>query len=193
MNTSRRLRLYFWVLLALTLAYIAWSKYYLDPFTTGDIVKYEVAKTTEVAAQIKLQWFMSGLLETARMSIWLDYIFILLYTACLMMAVPLLGRATGHVLLLRTGRFISILLPVAAVCDVIENMAMMKTLAVPPAAAMPPFYVTLAYDMAVAKFSIIILAFLFLFICLLFWIGNKIKKPALHSDVDALSVQPPYD
>ena len=189
MNTSRRLRLYFWIFLALNIGFIAWTKYYLSPLTSGDIVRFEVAKTTPVAERIIGEWTLAGTLEKAKQSIWLDYIFIFLYTGVLMMAVPLLARLSRHVLLLRTGRFISMLLPIAAVCDVVENIAMMKSLS----GNVTNFYVTLAYDMAVAKFSIIILAFIFLFICLLFWIGSGFRKPSLHSDIDALSVQPPYD
>lgn len=189
MNTSHRLRLYFWVLLALNIGFIAWSKYYLSPFTSGDIVRFEVAKTTPVAERIIAEWTLAGTLEKAKQSIWIDYIFIALYTALLMTAVPFFGRLSRHVLLLRTGRFISMLLPIAAICDVIENIAMAKTLS----GSITAFYVTLAYDMAAAKFSIIILAFIFLFICLLFWIGNAFRKARLHSDVDALSIEPPYD
>ena len=189
MNTSRRLRLYFWVLLALNIGFIAWTKYYLSPLTSGDIVRFEVAKTTTVAQHIITEWTVAGTLEKAKQSIWIDYIFIVLYTAALMTAVPLLARLSRHVLLLRTGRFISMLLPVAAICDVIENIAMMKSLS----GQVTNFYVTLAYDMAMVKFSIIILALIFLFICLLFWIGSAFSKASLHSDIDTLSVQPPHD
>ena len=190
MTTSRRLRLYFWVLLALNIGFIAWSKFYLSPFSSSDIVRFEVAKTTAVAERIIADWTSEGLIETAKQSIWLDYIFILLYTGLIMIAIPLLARLSKHVLLLRTGRFISMLLPIAAICDVIENISMMKNLS----GSVSPFYVELTYDMAVAKFSIIILALIFLFICLLFWIGNAFRKaPRLHSDIDALPVQPPYD
>ena len=189
MNRTRRLRLYFWILLALNIGFIAWSKYYLSPISSADIVRFEVAKTTPVAERIISEWTQAGTLEKAKQSIWLDYIFIILYTGALMTAVPLLARLSHHVLLLRTGRFISMLLPIAAICDVIENIAMTKTLA----GNIKPLYVTLAYDMAGAKFSIIILAFIFLFICLLFWLGSAFRKPRLHSDVDTLSVQPPYD
>jgi hypothetical protein len=189
MNTSRRLRLYFWIFLVLNIGFIAWSKYYLSPLTSGDIVRFEVAKTTPVAERIIAEWTAAATIEKARQSIWIDYIFIILYTGALMTAVPLLARLSHHVLLLRTGRFISMLLPIAAICDVVENIAMMKSLS----GNISSFYVTLAYDMAVAKFSIIIIALIFLFICLLFWIGSGFRKAGLHSDVDTLSVQPPYD
>lgn len=190
MNTSRKLRLYFWVLLALNIGFIAWSKFYLSPFSSADIVKFELAKNTERAQQLVADWNATGLLEKAKQSIWLDYIFILLYTGLLMTAVPFFARLSQHVLMLRTGRFISMLLPIAAICDVIENISMTKTLS----GNVSGFYVELTYDMAVAKFSLIILALIFIFICLLFWIGNAFRKTEkLHSDIDPLPVQPPYD
>jgi hypothetical protein len=169
MNKSSRLRLYFWVFLALNLGFIAWSRTSLKPLSTRDIVKFEVAKTLPKAQDILTEWKQAGQIEKAQDSIRADYVFILLYTAGFITCVLLLSRLSKHELLLRMGRFITFLLPVAAVCDVIENIAMTRTLS----GHVTSFNVTLAYDMAVAKFSIIILTIIFLFICLLFWIGSK--------------------
>jgi len=169
MTKSNRLRLYFWVFLALNLGFIAWSRTYLKPLSTRDIVKFEVAKTLPAAEQIMTNWKQSGKFEKAQQSIQADYVFILLYSAGFITCVLLLSRLSKHELLHRTGRFITALVPIAAVCDVFENIAMTRTLS----GAASNFYVTLAYDMAVAKFSIIILTLIFLLICLLFWIGSK--------------------
>ncbi|MGB8190910.1 MAG: hypothetical protein WCF67_03270 [Chitinophagaceae bacterium] len=169
MNKSRRLRLYFWVFLALNLGYIAWSRNYLEPLHSKDIVQFEVAKTLPVAERIMGEWSQAGKLEKARQSIWVDYIFIVLYSGLLITGVLLLSRSSGHVLLKRMGRFLSMLLPIAAICDIAENIAMTQSLSGKATA----FTVTLAYDMAVAKFSIIIIALIFLLICILFWIGNR--------------------
>ncbi len=168
MNKSRRLSLYFWVFLVLNLGFIAWSRTYLKPLTTREIVKFEVAKTLPVAQGIMAEWDAEKM-EKAKESIQADYLFILLYTAGFITCVLLLARLSKHELLLKTGRFITWLLPVAAVCDIIENIAMTRTLSGHASA----FNVTLAYDMAVAKFSIIILTLIFLLICFLFWIGSK--------------------
>lgn len=169
MNKSSRLSLYFWVFLALNLGFVAWSRTYLQPLTARDVVKFEVAKTLPKAERIMTEWKLSGKFEKAQDSIIADYVFIILYTAGFFTCVLLLSRLSKHELLQKTGRFIIMLLPVAAVCDVIENIAMTRTLA----GDVSNFNVTLAYDMAVAKFSIIILTLIFLFICLLFWIGSK--------------------
>lgn len=169
MNKSSRLSLYFWVFLALNLGFIAWSRTYLKPLTTRDIVKFEVAKTLPRAQQLIAEWTATGKIEKAKQSIQADYLFIVLYTGLFFTCVLLLSRLSKHELLRKTGRFITVLLPIAAVCDVIENIGMTRSLA----GHATNFSVTLAYDMAVAKFSIIILTLIFLFICLLFWIGSK--------------------
>lgn len=180
MNKSNRLRLYFWVFLALNIVYIVGSKALLKPLTSGDIVKFEVAKTLPRAENIITEWTQTGKLEKARESIWFDYVFIILYSGLLYTGVLLLARSSRHILLMRTGRLNSFLIPVAAVCDVIENLAMMKSLGGHPTS----FAVALAYDMAVAKFSIIILTIIFLFVCVLFWIGNRfVSKPFTRYEV----------
>jgi hypothetical protein len=176
----RRLRLYFWVFLALTLGFIAWSRIYIKPLTTKEIVKFEVAKHLPKAERMLFEWKLEGKMEKARDSVYADFLFIILYSGCLITGVLLVSRLSKHILLLRTGRFISLLIPVAAVCDVVENMAMLKTLN----GAGSAFYVMLTYDMAVAKFSIIILALIFVFICVLFWIGSRFtpKKVMVSSE-----------
>jgi hypothetical protein len=177
MNKLRRLRLYFWVFLALNLAFIAWSRNFLQPLQSRDIVQFEIAKHVPVAERIMGEWKLNGKFEKAQPGINIDYIFILLYTGALMTAVLLLSRLSRHILLMRTGRFISMILPVAAICDIIENIAMTRTLS----GHLNSFNVALAYDMAVAKFSIIILTLIFLFICLLFWIGNLFGRRKVMS------------
>ena len=176
MNKFNRHRLYFWVFLALNLAFIAWSKNHLQPLTTGDIVKFEVAKTTERAELIKAEWTQNGKLEKAIDSIQIDYLFIILYTGLLIAGVLFFSKLSRHVLLFRMGRFVTYLLPIAAICDIIENIAMTKNLT----GTITGLKTTLAYDMAVAKFSIIILALIFLFVCLLSWIGSKLTPARYH-------------
>jgi hypothetical protein len=152
MDKNSRLRLFFWVFLALTLAFLAWSRWYLKPLATRDIIRFEVAKTLPVAEKIMAEWRQDGKFEKAQQGILVDYLFIILYTTCLITSVRLLSKLSKHELLRRMGRFVVLLLPIAAVCDVIENIAMTKSLS----GNATQFYVTLAYDMAVAKFSIII-------------------------------------
>lgn len=170
MPATLRIRSWFWLLLFLNILFIVGSKYYLSPLTSDEIVQFETAKHAGKAQAIIDDWMVHGKLEKAKQSIWLDYLFIVLYTCGLIAAVMFLADVTRHPLLMRSGRFFRWLLPAAAVCDVLENVFMQQTLRSGPT----PFKVMLTYDMAAAKFSILIVAFLFLIVCLLFWILRKL-------------------
>ena len=170
MPASIRIRSWFWLLLFVNILFIVGSKYYLSPLTSSEIVQFETAKYPAKAQAIIDDWVSHGKVEKAKQSIWIDYIFILLYTSGLMAAVMFLADSTHHPLLMRSGRFFRWLLPIAGVCDILENVFMQRTLATVPTG----FTVMLTYDMAVAKFSILIVTFLFLIMCLLFWLMRKL-------------------
>ncbi len=174
MPASKRIRSWFWFLLFLNILFIAGSKYYLSPLTSGEIVQFETAKYAGKAQAIVEDWHLSGKFEKARVSIWIDYFFILLYVSGLMVAAMYISDITLHPLLMRSGRFFRWLIPAAGICDVFENIFIQRSLASHPT----EFTVLLTYDMAVAKFSILILTFLYLTLCLFFWILRK-AFPAL--------------
>jgi len=170
MAAATSVRSWFWLLLFLNILFIAGSKFYLAPLTSGEIVQFETAKHLGKAQMIIDDWSAAGKLEMAKLSIWLDYIFILLYVSGLMAAAMYISDVTHHPLLIRSGRFFRWLLPAAGICDVFENIFMQRSLLGHPT----NFTVMLTYDMAVAKFSILIVTFLFLVMCLLFWILRKL-------------------
>lgn len=164
------LQRWFWWLLLINVLFIACSRFYIQPLTSRDIVRFEVAKTTRVAESIVQEWKQMGKYNMAIQSIYIDYLFIILYTSGLAVACAFLSRLTGHEILIRAGKGASWLLAMAGICDVIENVAMTKSLQ----DAITPWNVMLAYDMAAAKFSVIILCLLFILVCLIFWLGNKL-------------------
>jgi len=170
MPASTRIRSWFWFLLFLNILFIVGSKYYLAPLASGEIVQFETAKYPGKAQAIIDDWVAHGKLEKAKQSIWIDYLFIFLYTGGLMAAVMFIADSTHHPLLMRSGRFFRWLLPAAGICDFLENIFMQRTLSGVPKG----FTVMLTYDMAVAKFSILIVTFLFLVMCLLFWLLRKL-------------------
>jgi hypothetical protein len=170
MPVDKRLRSLFWSLLFLNILFIAGTKYYLAPLDTSEVVQFETAKYVVKADAIIDDWQINGKIEKAKTAIWLDYIFIILYVPFLMAATMFVSDASRYSLLMRSGRFFRWLLPFAGICDVIENIFMQRILAAHPT----PFTVMLTYDMAVAKFSILIVTFLFLVMCLFFWILRKL-------------------
>jgi hypothetical protein len=67
-------------------------------------------------------------MEKAVQSIYLDFLFIILYTSGLSVACVFFSRLTAHEVLMRTGYFFSYLLVAAGICDVIENVALLRSL-----------------------------------------------------------------
>jgi hypothetical protein len=173
-HSSRSLQRWFWIFLALNIAFIIVSKNILMPLETRDIIRFEVAKKVPVAESIMREWTIPDdtLYNKAIQSIYLDYLFIVLYTVGLSIASVYLSQLTGHPVLKRAGRFMVFLIVGAGVCDVIENMAMMHSLT----GYLNGWNVWVAYDMAVTKFSIIILALIFLVVCLVFFLLRKLGR-----------------
>lgn len=166
-----RVRKWFLVLLVANALYILFAGLYLRPLTSGEIVKFELAKEVPVAEGIVQEWTATGKFDKAVQSIYLDFLFIILYTSGLSVACVLLSRLTHHEILIRTGYFFSYLLVAAGICDVIENVAMLRSLN----GSINNWNVVLAYDMAATKFSLVILSILFLSVCLIFWGLRKIS------------------
>jgi hypothetical protein len=166
--SSPSLRRWFWILLLLNAAFIVWSRFYLKPLETSEIVKFEIAKELPVAEGILREWVLSGdnKLDKAIDAIYIDYLFIFLYVAGLTVACIYFSGLTGHQILKRTGRFIPFLVVAAGACDIIENIAMWYSMN----GHLTVWNVTVTYDMAVTKFSIIILTLLFLVICVIFYL-----------------------
>ena len=165
---SPTLQRWFWWLLVLNLLFMVGSKFYLSPLTSTEIVHFEIAKTTPVAERILQEWKSSGKYEKAVQSVYIDYLFIVLYVAGLSVACAFVSRLTGHEILIRAGKGLTYLLAIAGVCDVIENVSMMRSLH----DVLRPWNVMLSYDMAAAKFSVVIISLLFVLVCLLFYVAN---------------------
>lgn len=167
-----RARRWFLVLLLANALYILFAGLYLRPLTSGEIVKFELAKEVSVAEAIVQDWTATGKYDKAVQSIYLDFLFIILYTSGLSVASVFLSRLTQHEILVRTGFFFSYLIIAAGICDVIENVALLKSLY----GAIRNWNTILAYDMAATKFSLIILTILFLGVCLIFWGLAKLER-----------------
>jgi hypothetical protein len=165
-----RVRKWFLVLLLANALYILFAGLYLRPLTSGEIVKFELAKEASVAESIVQEWTANGKFDKAVQSVYLDFLFIILYTSGLSMACIYLSRQTQHEILIRTGYFFSYLLIAAGICDVIENVSLLRSLN----GSIRNWNVILAYDMAATKFSLVILSVLFLAVCLIFWALRKV-------------------
>jgi hypothetical protein len=168
--SQQQLKRWFWTLLVINILFIAGSALYLRPLTSNNIVRFELAKHTPVAESIIQDWTDNGLLSKAKQSIYIDFLFIVLYSSALAVACIFISRLTNHEILVRAGKFFSYLMAAAGICDVIENISLLKSLY----GTVSYWNVMLAYDMAATKFSLIILSVLFIGTCIIFWLLDKI-------------------
>lgn len=164
---SKRLKIYFWGLLVINIGYITWMKSFLAPLETNEILRFEIARTTSRATDMVAAWKSAPpKFDMVALSLPIDYLFIVLYSTGLIVAVLFIARLSAQDLLVRCSKFIAVLLVAAAVCDVVENIFLARMLSNPA----NEFAVRMAYNFAAAKFSVIILTLLFLSICLIFFL-----------------------
>lgn len=164
------LQRWFWWLLLINVLFVVCAWAYLRPLTYNELVRFEVAKQSRIAEAIVSEWKLTGKYERALQGIYVNCLFIVLYTTGLAVACSFLSRLTGHEILIRAGKGAFWILIGAAVCDFVGNIAMMKNLQ----GEITAWRVMLAYDMAAAKFSVVILCLLFVLVCLIFWLGDKL-------------------
>ena len=174
MPTANKLRRWFWILIALNAVFLFVYTNSIRPVNTGQILQFETAGTLLKARSLLADWSrIPGFHDKLLLSIYLDYVFIVLYAGLLIVAAVFFAGKSGQYVLGRASRFISVLVLGAAICDLIENLAMTYTLT----EMAERWSVRLAYDMAMAKFSVLILTLLFLIVCLLFSINLRKPKP----------------
>ncbi len=155
------------VLLLLTLAWALYMKQAVDlEQATQVIVDFELAGSLEKAQSILNRIGPAGK-QALVYSIYLDFVFLALYSTALAL---LYIRAAGSFRDLPRLFFLGFLLAglqwLAGAMDVLENRAMLYTLAGDPSA----WYPYLAMIFARIKFGILLLSFPYLLFSLLYWI-----------------------
>ena len=167
---GNKLKWRFWIFVCIALLFIFWMKHYLAPFQSGDIVKYEMAKTADTAASLIRLWTQNGKINFVLKSIYIDFIFIVIYCLAISASCRFMSILTKNNILIKAGFFFSYLILLAGIFDVIENMAMLKSLQ----QAVTYSNVSLAYRMAISKFSIILMTLFFIAVCFIFWLVSII-------------------
>ena len=160
-----RLRQLFWLFFLLTVAYMIWVRSYLSPLSSDELVQFEIAKTVGKAQTIIQDWKNSGKYEHGVESTYFAYVFMLLYTVAIALGCRFFSAITGNEIMIKGGKGFSWLIGIATACDLVENIALSRTIR----GHISQWNVTLAYDLARAKFSIVIVCILFMFSCLLYW------------------------
>ncbi|MDF2187047.1 hypothetical protein [Paraflavitalea sp. CAU 1676] len=164
------LQRWFWWLLVINVLFIFGADTYLRPLTYAEMVRFEIAKDITVAQGIIREWTLGGFFAKVLQGIYFNCVFIGLYTFGLAVACIFLSRLTGHEILIRAGKGAFWLLAGAAICGIIGSTAMIKSLQ----GNISKWNVMMAYDMAAARFSVLIVCLLFVLVCLVFWLSNKL-------------------
>lgn len=141
----------------------------IKPLNSKQIVAFELAKTTEIAAMIIDGWEQADVISNARRSIYLDFVFLFLYSATICLGCIVLSVFTENITLISLGKFLSAIVPFAGMFDVIENLAMLKTLS----GEVTVLPIVIAYWFAIGKFTILIMSLIFVLFCLAVW-GRKL-------------------
>ncbi len=142
----------FWLVTASNIGWIALMR----PYTPKNIVQFEFAKTIPAAKNIILNWGAEGI-ALAKTSIYLDFIFIVLYCTAIMLGCRVASLFAGKAALIKIGFILSWLIWAAGLCDVIENLAMLKTLG-----EISQQTISIAFYFAAVKFSLVMIGLLFI-------------------------------
>lgn len=160
-----RLRQLFWLFSLLTIGYMIWVRSYLSPLSSDEIVQFEIAKTVSKAQTIIQDWKNTGKYEQGVKSTSFAYIFMILYTIAIALGCRFFSACTGNDIMIKGGRGFAWLIVGATICDLIENLALSQTIR----GNISQWNVSLAYNLARVKFSIVIVCLLFMVACFLYW------------------------
>ena len=167
-----RLRQLFWLFFLLTIGYMIWVQHYLSPLSSGEFVQFEIAKTVNKANIIIQDWKNTGKYEQGLKTTYFAFVFIILYTILISLGCRFISVCTGNDIMIKGGRGFAWLIGAAAICDIIENIALSRILH----GAVSPLNVTIAYDLARVKFSIVIVCILFILACLMYWVIGRLAN-----------------
>jgi hypothetical protein len=160
-----RLRQLFWLFSLLTVAYMIWVRSYLSPLRSDEIVQFEIAKTVSRAQAIIQDWKNTGKYELGIKSTYFAYVFMVLYTIAIAVGCRFISACTGNEIMIKGGKGFAWLILIATACDLVENIALSQTIM----GHFSQWNVSIAYDLARVKFSIVIVCILFMLTCALYW------------------------
>jgi len=146
-----------------------WVRSYLAPLNSDELVQFEIAKTVNKAQLIVDNWKLTGKYGQVVKSTYFAYIFMILYTLAIALGCRFISACTGNEIMIKGGRGFAWLILVATACDVVENIALSHTIHGP----ISQWDVSIAYNLARIKFSIVIVCLLFMLACSLYWIVGK--------------------
>jgi uncharacterized integral membrane protein len=142
----------------------------LRPFTPPNIVAFELAGTVESVSKIMSEWSPVQIAKV-KTSIYLDFGFILAYCSTLVLACRAAVNYSGVQVFIKTGNQFVWIVWLAGVCDAIENIAMLRTLS-----EISQTSVSIAFYFATIKFSILLIALIFVLINLVMGTFAQVRR-----------------
>ena len=141
----------------------------MRPFTPPNIVAFELAGSVEAASKIISDW---GIDQVSRVktAIYLDFVFILVYCSAFIFACRAASTYSGIEFFIKISQQLVWIVWLAGLCDAIENIALLRTLS-----EISQTSVSLAFYGAAIKFSILLLALVFIQICLAAGVFRKLR------------------
>ena len=131
------------------------------------IVSFEVEFTSENARETLAQWGEDGR-DSAKLSLWLDYLFLVAYAAFFSLAVVAVCEALDW----RRWTFLATFPLIAAVCDAVENANLLLTIGQDGAQPWP----LLAGVFALVKFATLTPAQVFVLVGLVVWLVRRRRR-----------------
>lgn len=128
----------------------------MRPFTPGNIVEFEFARTTESAIRILTLWSTEGK-SMARLSLTLDFVFLVLYSWTISLGCLLAADFSKAVILKSMGNKLSKIAWIAGLCDLTENVCLLLVIH-----QMNRPLLEISFWMAAIKFTGVAIALLFI-------------------------------
>jgi hypothetical protein len=154
----------FWLVAAITILWAFMMRFY----TPGNIVQFELAHSIDVAQKIIQDWGTAGI-KQARQSIYLDFIFLILYSWAIGLGCKQVAEYSEIEFFKRASVFFMRVTWFAGCCDLIENLAMLFTLNY-----LNELTVSAAYYFALLKFILLITSLLFILLVFVTGIFKRI-------------------
>lgn len=162
-DQMRSVRLRFRIFLVVTLLLYGMMHWLSGGLSGSEIVAFEVAKTELAARNIMAGWD-AALREQYLWSIYVDYLLLCAYSGLFYYACRYAAGKSGQAVMMGAASFFAWLGPVAGLMDVLENTGMMYTIH----AGAKDTVVHFTYDMAVVKFSLLLIVALYIMVAMVF-------------------------
>ncbi|QPH39829.1 hypothetical protein [Pedobacter endophyticus] len=161
-NTGKK----FWLITVLAVSWML----VMRPYTPNNIVAFELAKVPERALAILSEWGAAGIAK-ARLSIYLDFGFLILYSWSISLGCNIAGKFSMQPKLIAIGSFLAKLVWLAGLFDVLENGTMLITL--------NEVYDTMpaiTFYCAVTKFALLAIAMVYIVLAALVGLLNLLLR-----------------